>query len=93
VPDRVADYADGWIVYNGRYEGDAVHDLRRACEKQGRNFADLTLTLMDAPWDAGAADGFLEQGYSKLVFLVPPDTGDIEGSLDRIACIVDRLRS
>lgn len=93
VPDRVADYADGWIVYNGRYEGDAVHDLRRACDKQGRNFADLTLTLMDAPWDTGAAGGFLEQGFSKLVFLVPPDTGSIEGSLDRIAAIVARLRA
>jgi len=92
VPDRVADYADGWIVYNGRYEGDAVHDLRRACDKHGRNFADLSLTLMDAPWDAGEAGGFMAQGFSKLIFLVPPDSGSIEASLDRIAGVVTQLR-
>lgn len=92
VPGRVADYADGWIVYNGRYAGDAVHDLRVACDKQGRNFAETTLALMDAPWDAGEAAGFIEQGYSKLIFLVPPDSGNIEADLDRIAGVVERLR-
>ncbi len=92
VPDRVADYADGWIVYNGRYAGDAVHDLRRACVKQGRNFADVSLTLMDAPWDAGEAGGFMAQGYSKLIFLVPPDSGSIEAALDRVARVIEQLR-
>ena len=92
VPGRVADYADGWIVYNGRYAGDAVHDLRVACDKQGRNFAETTLALMDAPWDAGEASGFIDQGYSKLIFLVPPDSGNIEADLDRIAGVVERLR-
>ena len=93
VPDRVADYADGWIVYNGRYEGDAVHDLRKACDKQGRNFADVSLALMDAPWDAGEAGGFMTQGYSKLIFLVPPDSGSIETSLDRITRVMTQLRA
>lgn len=92
VPGRVAEYADGWIVYNGRYEGDAVHDLQAACDKSGRNFEEVTLALMDAPWDAGAAGGFLAQGYSKLIFLVPPDSGNIEADLDRIAAVVARLR-
>ncbi|MGH8596760.1 MAG: LLM class flavin-dependent oxidoreductase, partial [Gammaproteobacteria bacterium] len=92
VPGRVADYADGWIVYNGRYQGDAVHDLRAACDKQGRSFGDVTLALMDAPWDAGEAAGFLEQGYSKLIFLVPPDSCNIEADLDRIGAVAARLR-
>jgi probable F420-dependent oxidoreductase len=92
VPGRVADYADGWIVYNGRYVGDAVHDLRVACDKRGRNFDDVTLALMDAPWDAGEAAGFIEQGYSKLIFLVPPDSSNIEADLDRIAGVVEHLR-
>lgn len=93
VPGRVAEYADGWIVYNGRYEGDAVHDLQTACDKRGRNFEDVTLALMDAPWDAGAAGGFLAQGYSKLIFLVPPDSGNIEADLDRIAAVVACLKA
>ena len=92
VPDRVADYADGWIVYNGRYAGDAAHDLHKACDKQGRNFADVSLILMDAPWDAGEAGGFMAQGYSKLIFLVPPDSGSIEASLDRITRVMTQLR-
>ena len=93
VPDRVADYADGWIVYNGRYAGDAAHDLHKACDKQGRNFADVSLILMDAPWDAGEAGGFMAQGYSKLIFLVPPDSGSIEVSLDRITRVMTQLRA
>lgn len=93
VPERVADYADGWIVYNGRYEGDAVHDLRLACDKRGRNFADVSLTLMDAPWDAGEAVGFIAQGFSNLVFLVPPDASDLLAALDRLAAVVKQLRA
>ncbi len=93
VPERVADYADGWIVYNGRYEGDAVHDLRHACDKRGRNFADVSLTLMDAPWDPGEAVGFIAQGFSNLVFLVPPDASDILAALDKLAAVVTHLRA
>lgn len=93
VPARVADYADGWIVYNGRYPGDAVGDLREACDRCGRPFEDLTLTLMDAPWDAEECRVFLAQGYSKLIFLVPPGTGDIDAALDRITTVVTRLRA
>ncbi len=93
VPGRVADYADGWMVYNGRYVGDAVHDLAMACEKRGRNAAEVTLALMDAPWDVGEASGFLEQGFSKLIFLVPPDSRNVEAALDRIAAVAERLRT
>lgn len=92
VPGRVADYADGWLVYNGRYAGDAVHDLRLACAKRGRVFEDVTLALMDTPWDAGEAAGFLEQGYTKLIFLIPPDSQDILSDLDRIATVVARAK-
>ena len=92
VPDRVADYADGWIVYRGRYEGDAVADLKSACERRGRNFDSLSLTLMDAPWEIEGCHALLEAGFSKLVFLVPPNEADIETALDRVAAIVAALR-
>jgi probable F420-dependent oxidoreductase len=91
VPGRVADYADGWIVYNGRYQGDAIADLREACLRKERDFAELTLALMDAPWEDDAAARFLEHGYRKLIFLVPP-SADIEAALDRIAEIAGGLR-
>lgn len=91
VPERVADYADGWIVYRGRYPGDAVADLRAACARKGRPWEALSLTLMDAPWDSGECRQYLAQGYSRLLFLVPPDA-DPEQALDRIAGVVAPLR-
>jgi hypothetical protein len=93
VPDRVADYADGWIVYRGRYEGDAVADLKAACARRERDFDTLSLTLMDAPWDTDACNGFLADGFAKLIFLVPPGVTDIEAALDRVAEIIAPLRT
>ena len=92
VPERVADYADGWIVYRGRYEGDAVADLKAACVRRERNFETLSLTLMDAPWDTEACREFLADGFRKLIFLVPPDVTDIEAALDRVVEIIAPLR-
>lgn len=91
VPGRVADYADGWIVYNGRYQGDAIADLREACVRKERDFAELTLALMDAPWEEDAAARFVDQGYRKLIFLVSPGA-DTEAALDRAAAITSGLR-
>ncbi len=92
VPGRVADYADGWIVYNGRYEGDPVADLREACARKGRIYEDLTLALMDAPWDAGELVGFMAQGFTELILLIPPDSPDIMRDLDRVAELARRAR-
>ena len=91
VPGRVADYADGWIVYNGRYQGDAIADLREACVRKEREFAALTLALMDAPWEQDAAARCVEQGYRKLIFLVPPSV-ELPAALDRVAEITGGLR-
>jgi probable F420-dependent oxidoreductase len=92
VPDRVADYADGWIVYRGRYEGDAVADLRAACERRGRDFESLSRVLMDAPWDTAACQAFMTEGFGKLIFLIPPSTPSLEAALDEVASIVAPLR-
>lgn len=91
VPSRVADYADGWIVYNGRYAGDAVADLRDACERKERRFEELSLALMDAPWADDEAAAFVHRGFRKLIFLIPP-AADCLAALDRAAAIADKLR-
>jgi hypothetical protein len=48
---------------------------------------------MDAPWDTDACNGFLADGFAKLIFLVPPGVTDIEAALDRVAEIIAPLRT
>ena len=93
VPGRVADYADGWMVYRGRYEGDAVADLRAACDKTGRDFSQLTLALMDSPREESEARSYLAQGYTKHLYLLPQADDRALHELDRIAALADRLRA
>lgn len=92
VPGRVADYADGWIVYHGRYDGDAIADLRAACAQRERDFDELSVALADVPWDAGLAADFVARGYRKLIFLLPPAEDPLH-ALDRVAALVEAIRS
>lgn len=70
VPARVADYADGWLVFEGRYQGDAIADLRAACEDRGRDFNELTVSLMDAPQNITELRKRYEAGYRKFIFMI-----------------------
>lgn len=92
VPGRVAEYADGWIVFHGRYAGDPIADLRAACVRRERNFDELTLALMDAPLDFAAASEFIARGFRQLIFWIKPDCTAVMAELDRIAELVQRLR-
>jgi probable F420-dependent oxidoreductase len=49
VPDRVADYADGWMPINGRAGGGDIGMLREACKRRGRDFNEIKLGLFMAP--------------------------------------------
>ncbi len=91
VPGRVVDYADGWIVYHGRYDGDAIADLRAACTQRERDFEELSLALADVPWDAGLAADFVARGYRKLIFLLPPHEHPLH-ALDRVASLAECVR-
>lgn len=93
VPGRVADYADGWIVYRGVYKGDAPADLRAACVNAGRNFDELTLTLMDAPREEAEARDWIARGFRKLIYLLPHADEGVLARLDEIAALATRLRA
>jgi probable F420-dependent oxidoreductase len=93
VPDRVAEYADGWIVFDGRYEGDAIADLEAACDRRGRAFDDLTVSLMDAPQDEAGLGERLESGYRRFIFMVPLENNSAAlRTLDSLARLVERVR-
>lgn len=94
VPDRVADYADGWIVFDGRYEGDAIADLSSACEKRNRDFDELSISLMDAPQEESELQRRYVAGYRKFIFMVPvEDTDQAKRSLDTLARLKQNLDS
>lgn len=85
VPGRVARYADGWIVFNGRYKGNAIEDLKNACADRDRDFNELTVSLMDAPQDIDGMKEFLTLGYERFIYIVRG------GSIDEIRQQLEQL--
>jgi probable F420-dependent oxidoreductase len=93
VPDRVADYADGWMPINGRDGGGNVTLLRQACEKRGRDFSEITLGLFMAPNDEAELNARISEGYSEMIFGVPSAGRDaVLARLDEIAAIAEKIR-
>ena len=94
VPARVADYADGWMTLRGRYPGDPLDDLKAACASAGRDFAELSVSLLDAPDDAGEAAASVARGYNELVWFSNETSRDaLLGRLDRLAGLANTLRA
>ncbi len=94
VPDRVADYADGWMPINGRDGGGNVTLLRQACEKRGRDFAEIALGLFMAPNDEAELNARIEEGYREMIFGVPAAGRDVVlARLDEIAAIAEKIRN
>ena len=92
VPDRVADYADGWIVFDGRYEGDAIADLRLACEKRGRDLSEISIVLMDPPQEYAGLQLRYNAGFREFIFMVTVDqASEVERSLDVLAHLKEKL--
>jgi probable F420-dependent oxidoreductase len=92
VPDRVVDYADGWMPIYDKYEGDPLTDLNEACLKKGRDPKDFTTLLFGAPRDISVLEDFATRGCKGFIFLVPPDqSDDIPSVLDEIKGLKDLL--
>lgn len=93
VPERVADYADGWMPIHGRDGGGNVTLLREACEKRGRDFRDITLALFMAPNDEAELNERIGEGYREMIFGVPAAARDVVlARLDEIAAIAEKIR-
>jgi len=93
IPDRVADYADGWMPINGRAGGGSIEMLKAACERRGRDFSEITLGLFMAPMDEAEANARISEGYTEMIFSVPPkDRDSVLTQLDRIAALANKIR-
>ena len=93
VPDRVADYADGWMPIRGRAGGGNITALKAACERRGRDFSDITLGLFMAPMGEGEAQTCVAEGYSEMIYNVAPGDRDaVLRQLDLIATLANKIR-
>jgi probable F420-dependent oxidoreductase len=94
VPGRVADYADGWIVFDGRYQGNALADLELACAERERDFNELTVSLMDAPQNVAGLHQRMEAGYRRFIFIVRvDDENQAKQELDALAALVGQAKA
>ena len=93
VPDRVADYADGWMPVNGRAGGGDIEMLKAACDRRGRDFSEITLGLFMAPMDEAELNARITEGYTEMIFGVPAaDRDSVLAQLDQIADLAEKIR-
>jgi len=94
IPDRVAEYGDGWMPIVGRAGGGNLELLRKACQNSGRPVEDITLALFYAPRDEAEGVQRLREGYTDFIFGLPsagPD--EVLPLLDELANLATRLRA
>jgi len=90
--DRIAEYCDGWLPVAGLSEG-MLPDVESAMTNRGRAMSDLTLGMFGVPPDEPFILNKLEEGYSHLVFGLPPEGADVVlPLLDQYAAIAEKLR-
>ncbi len=94
IPDRVAEYCDGWMPIVGRAGEAKVQLLRDACKRVGRRVEDITLALFYAPLDEAAVRERLLEGYTDFIFGLPSaPREETLPVLDAIAVLAARLRN
>ena len=89
VFDRIAEYGDGWMPIDGRNDAllaDGVRLLREACDRAGRDFAAMDLSVFGVRGNAERVEALLEMGFRRIIFTVPPESADkVVPRLDRLA--------
>ncbi|MBM4227890.1 MAG: LLM class F420-dependent oxidoreductase [Gammaproteobacteria bacterium] len=94
VPDRVAEYGDGWMPIVGRAGEGNVERLKQACQRYGRRMKDVTLALFYAPRDEDEGVERLREGYTDFIFGLPSGGPDeVLPVLDELATLAARLRA
>ena len=93
VPDRIADYADGWMPIRGRPGGATVEMVREACEKRGRDFREIDLAMFFAPLEEAPIVEAANDGFSEMIFPLPAEDRDtVLRKLDEVAEFVPKIR-
>ncbi|HBZ70807.1 MAG TPA: LLM class F420-dependent oxidoreductase [Deltaproteobacteria bacterium] len=90
---RVVEYCDGWMPIAVR--GDAskgLARLREAAARAGRKFESLNLTVFGVPPKEEGAARWIEHGFHRILFGLPPASPDVVlPILDRAAEVARKL--
>ena len=93
VPARVARYADGWLARKTLYPGNAIIDMKNACEEIGRDYSKITMTSMDASLELDELIGDFEAGYQHFIYFVSTQSLiEMSERLDSIFKLIDDSR-
>jgi probable F420-dependent oxidoreductase len=85
----IAEFCDGWLPFGGAGVRDALPGLREACERIGRDPAELRIIPFGTFYDAGKVDYYASLGIEEIVLRVPAGTRDpVLAELDRLAELV-----
>jgi probable F420-dependent oxidoreductase len=92
---RVIDYCDGWMPIGFRPGlEDGIEELRRACEKSGKDFAGLDKAVFAAPTDEAGSSALIKSGFNHLLYPLPSAKRDkVLPMLDKYASLANKLRS
>ena len=88
---HIAEYADGWIPIGGAGVRAALDDLARACERFGRDPADLRIVPFGTIPDRGKVEYYEAMGVTEIVLRVP--TGDADTVLRVLDTFTDLVES
>ena len=92
VPDRVAEYANGWLVRKNLYRGDPFADLKVACDHWQRDMDEITMVSMDTSRDKITIEHDLKAGYKHFIFFISFQcSSEYYRSLDVITSIVEEF--
>jgi len=86
---RIAEYADGWYPVHVPEFDQRVSELRAACERRGRDFDSLDVTLLTVPESQEQLAALAAKGVNRIVLQVPTAPADqCEATLDGYAEIL-----
>lgn len=80
----IAEFCDGWMPIGGRHRLDRWDEVRRACEKLGRDPDSIERGVFFAPEDPDELAGLAEDGMARAVFALP------QGGRDEVLTALDR---
>ncbi len=87
--ERIAEYADGWYPVHGAEFDQRLGELRAACERRGRDFDALDITLLTVPDGPEQLEELAAKGVNRIVLQVPTAAaGACEATLDGYADIL-----
>jgi len=90
--ERVVEYCDGWMPLAVRDASKGLARLREAAARAGRRFESLNLTASGVAPKHEVVSRWVEQGFHRIVFMLPPAGPDVVLPLmDRAAELARKL--